>query len=113
VGRSESILPFSGLGCACHDVRTSEEAAKLIRSLAQQGTALILVEDIFAGELEELFVEFSGRSIPVLSTFAGLGGPVEMPDRLRSVLRLAVGVDIAPPSEQSPAEQPPSGMDER
>ena len=110
VGRSESITPFSGIGCTCIAVDNADAARREVKELARKGWQLVFVEDWLANALEEVFVEFSERPAPALSVFPGLRGPTpDVADRLRAVVRLTVGVDIVPEeTDTSSGQQKPN-----
>ena len=77
-----------------------------MRALARKGYQLIFVEDWLASALEEVFVEFSEQPAPALSVFPGVRGPTpDVADRLRSIVRLTVGVDILPDESGTPSGQ--------
>jgi vacuolar-type H+-ATPase subunit F/Vma7 len=95
VGDRDQILAFSALGLSTFPVSDEPEALSKTQELAEEGYAVILVQERFFAALSDLLKKYSGQVTPCIAAIPGSTGSQGLAlHALREIVKKAVGADI-------------------
>lgn len=95
IGDRESVVGFRAVGIDAFPCRTSEEAAKALRRMAEEGYGIIYITEELAAGIEEEIDRYKDEMLPAVIALPGRKGPTG--DGMRNVSKAverAVGADI-------------------
>ncbi|MDF2472664.1 MAG: hypothetical protein K0R21_446 [Anaerocolumna sp.] len=95
LGDRDSIYGFAALGLDTYPVNNMEDAAKLLKKLAEGKYAVIYVTEAYAAGLEEDIDKFRAELFPAIIPVPGVSGNTGMGMRnVKKSVERAVGSDI-------------------
>lgn len=95
MGDRDSIYGFAVLGLEVHPTKTREDAARLLKKLANGDYAVIYITEALAGELENEMDEYRTRQWPAIIPIPGVSGNTGIGIRaVKKSVEQAVGSDI-------------------
>jgi hypothetical protein len=95
VGRSCDVVPFVGLGARVHEVESVREAHDVVKSVAGEPDAVIMLSEEFAGAAEAA----RDRLVIVLP---GIRGSAHVAlEKTRDIVCRSVGVDLVAKAERT------------
>ena len=97
IGAPDTVLPFRSIGAEAHQVESPEEAAQVLRKLADDGSyGIIFLEETFGAHIGDIISsinnQYRGLSITPIPGTTGRGGWAL--ERLTSQVTRAIGMDI-------------------
>jgi V/A-type H+-transporting ATPase subunit F len=94
VGKRETVMPFLATGAAVVYTREGE-CARAVQDLIREGTKIILFTEEFIDELADILSKHRTQTLPCLIPIpSGRGKTNIAVERIRSVIKKAVGADI-------------------
>jgi vacuolar-type H+-ATPase subunit F/Vma7 len=93
VGRSDVIAPFRAAGFAVHPVEPGPGASVEVESLIAAGLSVLFYTEDLAPHLSGLLGRYSRSATPCL-VMLPMGAEQRGSERLREIVRRAVGADI-------------------
>ena len=95
MGDRDSIYGFSALGLDIHPVEGRENAARLLKRLANNDYAVIYITEAMAGELEAEIDEYRACQWPAIIPIPGVSGNTGLGIRaVKKSVEQAVGSDL-------------------
>ena len=95
MGDQDSIYGFAALGLEIHPTTDRDEAAHLLKKLANTDYAVIYMTEALAAELETELDEYRTRQWPAIIPIPGVSGNTGMGIRaVKKSVEQAVGSDI-------------------
>lgn len=95
IGENEDIIIFNGIGITPFVIKDREEVSKKIEELAEGGTKVVIVSDIFQEGISETLEKYQEQSFPIILLLP-LGG-VETGlgiEKIRKDVERAIGINI-------------------
>ncbi len=106
VGTKDQMMAFRAIGIDVYPVEDAKSAGEIICKLADEGFSLILVEEKFCNDLRDVFARFATQPVPAILPVPGSRGSEGIAlNRLRDMLKRAVGADIFERGETSKEEK--------
>jgi V/A-type H+-transporting ATPase subunit F len=101
VGAREQVLPYLAIGATVFITDDREAAKKAVIEFAEKMHPVILVSDDLIREMEDILNRFSSSPIPSITAIPGkFGGPSFSDERMKSIVKKAIGLDISGLNEQ-------------
>ena len=95
MGDLDSIVGLSALGLEIFPTEQADEAARLLKSLAGSGYAVIYVTEALAARIPEEIARYRYERIPAIILIPGIGGNTGAGlENVRVSVEKAVGMDI-------------------
>jgi vacuolar-type H+-ATPase subunit F/Vma7 len=95
VGQRDQILAFTALGLETYPVADEPSAVSKVQELAEEGYAVILVQERFFEALSDLLKKYAGEVTPCIAAIPGSSGSQGLAmNSLREIVKRAVGADI-------------------
>jgi vacuolar-type H+-ATPase subunit F/Vma7 len=95
VGDPDQILAFTAVGIETMEVTDEPSAVETVRRLAEEGYAVILVQERFYRALSDVLERYAGQVTPCISAVPGGEGSQGLAlEALREIVKKAVGADI-------------------
>lgn len=95
IGDRDSIYGFAALGLDIYPVAEKEEAAKILKSLAENGCAVIYITESLQAELEAEIDRYTTNYLPAIIPIPGVFGNTGKGMRnVKKSVERAVGSDI-------------------
>lgn len=95
IGENEDIIIFNGIGITPFVIKDRKEVSKKIDELAEGGTKVVIVSDIFQEGISETLEKYQEQSFPIILLLP-LGG-VETGlgiEKIRKDVERAIGINI-------------------
>ncbi len=95
LGDRDSIYGFAALGLDTYPAQNREEAAKILKTLADGEYAVIYITESMQAELESEIDRYIGQYLPAIIPIPGVSGNTGMGMRnVKKSVERAVGSDI-------------------
>lgn len=95
IGDRDSIYGFAALGLDTYPVKEKEEAAKILKTLAEGDYAVIYITEALQAELETELDRYVTEHLPAIIPIPGVSGNTGMGIRnVKKSVERAVGSDI-------------------
>lgn len=95
LGDRDSIYGFAALGLDTYPVEAYEEAAKILKSLAEGQYAVIYITELLQSKLEKEIDQYVTGDLPAIIPIPGVSGNTGMGMRnVKKSVERAVGSDI-------------------
>lgn len=95
MGDRDSIYGFAAVGFCPFPVTDTEEAAKVLKDLAEKDYAVIYITEAYASDLEREIAHYSGMLLPAIIPIPGISANTGIGmETVRVQVERAVGTDI-------------------
>ena len=95
IGRESEVLPFRAMGASLALCTRSDEAREALKQFIREEYSLILISDDLYRDVTDMVEAYDGMPVPCITALPGTGGTaVNSRQRLNSLVRRAIGIDI-------------------
>lgn len=95
IGERDLVLPLKAVGVDIFPTSIPEEATNLLKKLAQEGYAIIMITENLAASMQEVMRNYQNQPVPsIVPVPSTLGSEGFAMTRLREAIKRAVGTDI-------------------
>ncbi len=94
IGNAEIVEPFRAAGAQVEIVYSEAESSEILEKHIKEGTKLIFLEEIYFKHNIKMIMENREKLFPTIVPIPGRGAEGYALERLRLLIRKAVGADI-------------------
>jgi len=94
IGNAEIVEPFRATGASVEIVHSASESEKVLKKHIEEGTKLVFLEEVYFKHNIKLIMENREKLFPTIVPIPGRGAEGYAQERLRLLIRRAVGADI-------------------
>ncbi len=94
IGNAEIVEPFRATGAHVEIVHSPLESEEVLKKHIEEGTKLVFLEEVFFKHNIKLIMENREKLFPTIVPIPGRGAEGYAQERLRLLIRKAVGADI-------------------
>lgn len=95
IGDKQSVLGFKAVGLNVFDCSTGEEAKSKLKSIVEEGYAIIYIIDRLYDEMKDTIYEYNDKRLPAIIPIPGMNGTTGTGiENIKRAVEKAVGADI-------------------
>lgn len=95
IGDKQSVLGFKAVGLNVFDCSVKEEAKTILKTIADEGYAIIYITENFYNEMKDTIYEYNEMRLPAIIPIPGMKGSTGIGlENIKKAVEKAVGADI-------------------